>query len=385
MRQTLRVVCVLVLAVVSVHAQQANSSSASSIWAGNDHGGGGTGPIATTTSGTTVTWENSGEANQPFLWLYTPGASVAGSFVDPNAGTLDLDPVTMVFVADGGVFAPATGLLDSLMHLNFLGEASFLVPVCNTALEGGPTAHQVLFLAAASASGVLLSAATDLSGVCNRVVTISHGDDDAVAIDGILCAATDFYDQSYTQIFSNANGSITLGAGDTDFSQTQGEFDTGLPRISAFWTDLSPQFGSVSYTETSTGWTLDFSGVPEYATAGSSNTFSVGYNCTTGAILMNYPAAAQSATECLIGITPGGSLALNLPNLAQQPAPTFLATSASCGGAAFVPAGGGGLDSINFNYTNAGTPFDLAGCSIVFTPGTFGGVGGASANTYSVN
>lgn len=100
------------------------------------------------------------------------------------------------------------------------------------------------------------------------------GDDDTIAV--ALGFDFPFCDGNlYDTVFVNSNGSLTFGAGDTDFSESTTDFLAGAPRIAPLWDDLSPnEGGSVTAENTGGEFVVEFSGVPQFFT-GDSNNFTV--------------------------------------------------------------------------------------------------------------
>ncbi len=83
------------------------------------------------------------------------------------------------------------------------------------------------------------------------------------------------YDVGYSTFYVGANGYITFGVGDTDYTETIADhFDT--PRISALFEDLSPQNAAAkaSYKILADRVVVTFTNVPEYLTS-NSNTFQI--------------------------------------------------------------------------------------------------------------
>jgi hypothetical protein len=99
------------------------------------------------------------------------------------------------------------------------------------------------------------------------------GDDDTIEVD--LPFAFQWCSQSWTSIWVNSNGSITFGQGDTDFSESVGEFLNGPPRIAPLWDDLNPsQGGQVLAYEDNGNFIVEFVNIPEWFSTGS-NSFMV--------------------------------------------------------------------------------------------------------------
>ncbi len=114
-----------------------------------------------------------------------------------------------------------------------------------------------------------------------------------------------FCDVAYNSVFINANGNLTFGAGDADYSATVSEFLNGPPRISGVWTDLSPQLGEVTASGNATEFTIAFNAVPEWNTT-NVNTFEFRLR-PNGTYDVDYDRI--DATAALAGRTPGGGAA----------------------------------------------------------------------------
>lgn len=139
---------------------------------------------------------------------------------------------------------------------------------------------------------------------------------DLFTVDGILLTLGDdtsqqlalgftfpFQGTDYTDVWVNSNGNLTFGSGDTDFSESISEFLADQPRIAALWDDLNPSIGgNVIADGDSSSMTVSFVGVPEFPATGS-NTFSVTMHAD-GSINISY--AGVTATDGLVGVTPGG-------------------------------------------------------------------------------
>lgn len=99
------------------------------------------------------------------------------------------------------------------------------------------------------------------------------GDDGAVQI----ALPFDFclQGEAYGSVFVNANGNLTFGAADDDFSESPAELLDGPPRIAGMWDDLNPTTGgSVFYNQTGSSFTVTWEDVPEWFATGT-NTFDI--------------------------------------------------------------------------------------------------------------
>ncbi len=87
--------------------------------------------------------------------------------------------------------------------------------------------------------------------------------------------------QEFNSVFVNANGNLTFGTGDADFTESVGEHLAGPPRIAGVWDDLSPfnlitgaQQGLVTCEERDDYFSIIYEDVPEFLNTGS-NTFTI--------------------------------------------------------------------------------------------------------------
>jgi len=143
--------------------------------------------------------------------------------------------------------------------------------------------------------------ASMLSGpIYGQPVVIPLGDDDFAEV--ALPFAFPFCGHEYNSVFVGSNGFLTLGAGDTDFSESVADLLDPPPRIAPMWDDLNPGAGgTVTAEDFGTDFVVIWDGVPEFFNTGS-NTFSVTLR-PDGSFDFDYGAVA--ATGGLVGVSPG--------------------------------------------------------------------------------
>jgi hypothetical protein len=171
-------------------------------------------------------------------------------------------------------------------------------------------------------------------------------DDGSINLSGFGFAIP-FAGTDYTDVFVNANGSVTFGAPSADFSESVFDFLNGAPRAAPLWDDLNPSAGGLvlASTDFATELTITWVDVPEFFSTGANN-FSVTL-FSDGTVNFDY--GSVSASDGLIGATPGGG---------APGTPTDLS----------VVGGGKVSDSVHEQFT-FGSPYDLANPdALTFTP-----------------
>lgn len=135
----------------------------------------------------------------------------------------------------------------------------------------------------------------------------------------------EFCDVVETSVFINANGSVTFGSGDTDFSPTVSEFLNGPPRIAALWTDLSPQEGNgITFQEVGGDeFHIIWNQVPAFGTS-QNNTFRIILR-SDGSHDIQYTAVQATANapeeDVLVGRGGGGAPNPGESDMITEPEP----------------------------------------------------------------
>ena len=177
-----------------------------------------------------------------------------------------------------------------------------------------------------------------------RGTPISLGDDDSVEVP--LSRPFTFQGQARNSVFVNSNGSLTFGAGDTDFDANVPSLLAGAPRISPLWTDLDPtgflgNFGLVVADTSSRPAAVHFVSVSEFFSA-DPNYFTAELG-DQGRIAMKWGPTARSTA--LVGVTQGAG--------AADPGPTDLSRRG-------LRANGTTYENFLFNVSTKGvSDFDL--------------------------
>lgn len=164
----------------------------------------------------------------------------------------------------------------------------------------------------------------------------------------------DICGQEFASVWVNANGNLTFGSGDGDFSESAAELLSDQPRIAGLWDDLNPSAGgSVTYFPAAKSIRFEWNGVPEFPAAGS-NTFSVTLKKNANHVDVVY--GGLTATDGLAGVSCGGAITSGFE------LPTDLDATADRIDLHQQPA--------VYEVFTAGNPIDLSGDTVRYTGST---------------
>ena len=343
MRTFLILTCVAALAL-PLAAQQTGDANRDYVI--NNSGAGGTSPVATTVAvpGAFNQTYTTMDANAPVIWVtaaaLTPGALNLG----PNS--IDLDLVTLSFLANG---TDTSSFLSNFFWTDGGGIFSLGANVPAT-LNGATMAVQMAHLAASSPVGFWVSQAHSVSfqAPCQFPgAPLALTDDNSVQ--AILGFNYTFYGTVYSDIYVGSNGFITFGTGDSDFTESLGEFLGNQPRIAMLWDDLTPPNGGpVSFFTDNSGLaSVCFVNTPEFFSVGA-NTFECVLDTANSIVTITY--LGLTAADGLVGMSPGGNI---------DPTGTLIDISAGIGAPNVITPGAAAYEI----FDGATTVLDLAGLS----------------------
>jgi hypothetical protein len=206
----------------------------------------------------------------------------------------------------------------------------------------------------------------DIDIIFNRFTpgaALPLGDDNAVIL--ALPFRFRMCGTSYEEIVVNANGTVSFGAPNPDFSESGAEFLAGPPQIAGLWDDLNPAAGgSVTFEESRGAFTVTFTDVPERGAGGTgvgSNTFSITLKRFLSLIDVKY--GALSAQDGLAGVSCGGAFTSGF-----EPPTDLSARARSVINLLFHPAVY--EQFVAPTSTSPGSPNDLSNLTLHYTPTT---------------
>ena len=130
------------------------------------------------------------------------------------------------------------------------------------------------------------------------------GDDGSVNL--ALPFSFELCGMAFSSVSVNANGNLTFGAPNGDFSESSAEMLSGPPRIAGWWDDLNPaNGGTVSYQQSKNSFTVSWDSVPEYFSSGA-NSFSINLRRANNGIDIEY--GDMTSLDALVGVSCGAAI-----------------------------------------------------------------------------
>lgn len=118
-----------------------------------------------------------------------------------------------------------------------------------------------------------------------------------------------FFSSSYTEMYVNANGTISFGSSELLATPAAGDLTTGPAHLAPLWTDLDPEFsGFVTTDETGIpgfAFRVRYSNIMDNVQTGGANTFEVTLY-SGGHIQIEY--GSVGVTQALVGIAPASAV-----------------------------------------------------------------------------
>lgn len=233
-------------------------------------------------------------------------SALSGDFTDSLS---QLDPVVGTFTLNGLTpGAQYAVYVDQLLAGGFSTPPA-LLPAAEEFSNGAAESNNVtspdppnVFAAFNAVAGV---PATGANVIFNSIAPgdpIPLGDDDFEQV--ALPFTFSFCGLDYNAVFINSNGSLTLGAGSSDFSQSVPEFLAGSPRIAGVWNDLNPAAGgTIVFNQTANEFTVAFTNVPAFPNVGA-NTFTFTLHRSSNQVDVAY--GGVTLTGGIAGLSCGG-------------------------------------------------------------------------------
>ena len=117
-----------------------------------------------------------------------------------------------------------------------------------------------------------------------------------------------FFGNSYTSVWINANGNLSFGSGDSDWSESAAEMQSGQPRIAAFWDDVHcgqenalVRVREILYNRQSV--VVEYLNVPQRNLSGDDNTARIILKPDGSVEIQLRDCDLQ---DCIVGISAGG-------------------------------------------------------------------------------
>lgn len=228
------------------------------------------------------------------------------------------DPGTFQLPASGqmvnvSLFDPSTFFLNGAagpIFQPFPGTLNFGIafPVALT------YSLQAVFVDPANPNGVALSQASQITSMMPQAVVGPTTLDGTVLVDlTTLCGSVNFGPNTYTQVGVNANGRLSFGGVDSDFTSSVAEATTDLPFL-GYWCDFDVSSGgSIDIIDNGVQFSVTWVNVPYYTEPAAANNFSITVDRASGdlilggltGIVMNPATALSTSDSIFLGLSPG--------------------------------------------------------------------------------
>ena len=207
-------------------------------------------------------------------------SAISSDFTD---GTAQSDPNVGVYTITGLTPGASYGVyVDEILAGGFSTPLSTPLPGPEELYNGANESSDPNTDDPSAFTPVAVAAGSPNTGIDIIFNEFAEGDPLPVGDDGSVQLALPFqfcvHGQGFDSVFVNANGNLTFGAADSDFSESDAEFRDGPARVAPLWRDLNAtQGGSVFFETTEDSFTVTWQDVPEWFATGA-NTFSVTLN-----------------------------------------------------------------------------------------------------------
>lgn len=214
--------------------------------------------------------------------------------------------------------------------------------------NNGATDNPAVYTTVSAGAGATTSGINIIFNAPSPGAPLAVGDDGSVEL--FLPFTFKICDQSFNSVFVNANGNLTFGVPNADFSESIVEFLAGPPRIAGVWDDLNASAGgTVFFQQTSSTFTVTYQNVPEFEAIGA-NTFSIKLYKSSYHVDITY--GSLTAQDGLAGVSCGGAITSGFEQ------PTDLSSNNGRRNLKENPA--------SFELFGPGNPLDLAGRTVKF-------------------
>ena len=251
-----------------------------------------------------------GVPNAPFYLFAGPQLLTSGA--PALGGLLDVD-----------IFSGYVALMDGLANPAYVTDATGVfstnIPLSSTATIGSSAAFQCVVADPTNVTHMASLTAASQCVVAQGLTVINL----SVSGNGFQNVNLStyglnfpFYEQNYTSMWVNEDGSVTFNAGSGDFTPTPGELHSGSPRIAPQWTDLSVNYGgnvkciiNQSATAPQPVVRVEWNNMAEWNNSGGIHSFALELYPLVGDIEFQYLGFNNAMIyDELAGIAPGGNI-----------------------------------------------------------------------------